>query len=355
MFHRLHGSRFPPRRWASLLLLLFSLVISAPLVSPSATAAPLLIDEEITPGQPWLNDIPEAAAFNDGIAEAPVASAGRALRRPTRTSSLAPPVEMADGFAQVTNASLKELVRSYINTKQSVNEVAGGTIWGSQRPGNFADRAFTTSSRSGADEMLANVVTTIVQPAMSSSGMMTFSILGLGEFTLVGKRDGLSLALGDALSFALLGSSDDDASLHGPSAMGLTMRDTDMAPSAPEGLYASSAAWSTGDSAGLAGESGRVAGSSGRGGAGGEWQNQPRQVTKMFALAFDILTYPGTLLILLMVLLLPLIKEENKYRKTKFRPGRQLKMRRKPQRRRKRGSAQLTVPSSAPVPQRAVE
>lgn len=356
MYRRLEDFFFLARRWF-LLVLSFSLYLGtlSSLVGPPAAAAPILVEEPSTADEltteTWFRDLPDMAEFREGATEPPLSTASGSLpRRVPRTNPTNVRAFHAefDGVSeQGENATLKELLRSYVNTRQAISEVASQAIGSAPRSALFAERIVSSPSSvgGGAGEVLTSMIASIMQPVASHAGMMTFSILGLGEFALVGKNDGISLSIGDAFSFSVLGAHG-EATLPGAFLSG-EMGSNDMASVEPDLAADPEAPRITGS---------RVNYDSGPGEQavnGGEVKqgqpNRPR-ISQMFTLVFDILTYPGTLLILLMVLLLPLIIEKNKSsRAAHFRGGRRQSMRRRSRRRRR--SSAFVLPPYEPIKQ----
>jgi len=328
-----------PRRFKSIpsqSARLFSVGVS--LLAYSVIAAPVLVDETPNngdlPKDPWFYDVPVAIEvnksaiedFNVGEAMAQPEIPGKrsvthvvTQRGPAYGVRRNTPAETDGNFEQAE--ALRELLRSYLNTSKVVGAVVNQAVMRTAHRSpavqgsdlNGAQLGLTVAGRDTVDEILAKAVSMVIQPGVSERGLMTFSILGLGEFTLIGGGSGVTLSLGDVVSFSVLGANSNSA-LSGAFVGGSSAADSMVIElgGLPTNLSEYRAGSATGASNGGASE--------GRGGEGAEVDGQQEeaksaqaqmgkpQLPRILVFAYKILTYPGTLLVLFFLLLVQMVK-----------------------------------------------
>jgi len=214
-------------------------------------------------------------------------------------------------------SSLKQLLRSYLNASSAENNQ--NIKAQNSKPGSatlFIDEAtegsreFLNNAKGTADDLLAKTVSFVLQPSVSDNNLMTFSILGFGEFTLFGGKDGFVLSIGE-VSISLFGNNFDNSFENmGGTEPGLTGGSTSGA--------GSGAASGTNGAAMQAAylESGEKNDSEGSSEITQNYNKGP-SYNRMFAFILDVLTYPATLLILLGVLIFNFIKSKRSIRSKK--------------------------------------
>jgi hypothetical protein len=308
------------------------------LLACSVVAAPVLVDETPNngdlPKDPWFYDVPVAIEVNTSAIEdfnvSEIKTQPETLNKrpvthvvaqqgPAYSPRRSTPAESDGNFEQAE--ALRELLRSYLNTSKVVGDVVNQSVMRTvhRSPAvqgsdlSSAQLGLTVAGRDTVDEILAKAVSMVIQPGVSERGLMTFSILGLGEFTLIGGGSGVTLSLGDVVSFSVLGANSNstlsDAFVGGGSAPDSMVIELGGLPTNLSEYRADSAigASNGGASEGGGGESAEV------GSQQGEAKPPQAQVGKpplprILVFAYKILTYPGTLLVLFFLLLVQMVK-----------------------------------------------
>jgi len=305
------------------------LVLWGALLAQPLAAAPLLVGETSNGRellqQKWFEDVPvdaEFSGFEDGAGMGMEDMPEQPIKRTTvRRVSQAANVRSSrsnlfnepDGVPQ--NSSLQNLLRTYLNAQAGIEGMAqdsSGFFITNSGNMNRAAAGSDVVGKEVVDDVLARTFGFVVQPGINDRGLMTFSILGLGEFALIGGNAGVTLSLGDFFSFSVFGSGPDvilpGALMGGANSM---MEATGaVSGGSQSGLSDYSSAngglWKT--AAIVEGPEGTVfAGSNRNGGPGEDAAGKPR-LSRFIVLLYDVLTYPGTILTLLILLLLQLIK-----------------------------------------------
>ena len=286
------------------------------------------MDEISTTGQlsseAWIGDLPDpdysVLDKFDSQEDASDIATGRPLLRRSGNSATQRalanrrlPIELdrAD-LPGLENGSLTDLMRSYLNGRKLTATVVhqSGPARSSPSPGDSTN-APMASVRASTEELLGNVMRFVVQPGISDTGLMTLSIMGLGEFTLVGQGGTLSVAFGDSFILGLPGVTENGTLPGAFAAGGLG------SPAPPGGLDGAYAGWGSpesgafsGSGGGAVGEESDEAGKNGSSGSSAETSQSPGKprLSRLLVLAFDIFTYPGTILVSVALLLLQLFK-----------------------------------------------
>ncbi len=299
------------------------IALASALFSFSIAAAPVLIDEnsgiELSK-EAWFYAVPvnvEDDSYGDPSAEdlefvphKPVRSS--TLQRPTanqsvRSSQHGLSTEFGSGFEQNEQSALRDLLRSYLNKHQGNGEVAGQSgatrvTRPSAESGLTAGWDLPVVGHSTIDELLTKAAGLIIRPEVNEHGVMAFSILGLGEFAFMGGSGGVNLSIGEFLSFSVLN-------------VGIDA----LLPSVfPGGAMGGEAAGPI--SAGNAAYDGVKDGAESEGNNGGgsaksaEGQPTKSRFPRMLVFVYDVITYPGTILILVALGFLQLAKAGQKFK-----------------------------------------
>lgn len=214
-------------------------------------------------------------------------------------------------------SSLKQLLRSYLNAssaesnqniKSQNSKPGGATLFIDEAAGSSHE--FLNNAKETADDLFAKTVSFVLQPSVSDNNLMTFSILGFGEFTLFGGKDGFVLSIGER-SISLFGSGFENNFEN----MGST--ESGFIDGGTSGVGNGATSGNNGSAMHAAYlESGEKNDSEGNSG-GGQNYNKGPSYNRMFAFILDVLTYPATLLILLGVLIFNFIKSKRSVRNKK--------------------------------------
>jgi len=290
------------------LLTLVRALLSLPV---AALAAPMLVEESAAdadlPRQAWFAELPDADASTDLLAESEPErllvtrrSALPLLHRRASTLDFggaarelpvdAQPEDLPDG------TSLRDYLRAYLNTRPASTAPPVNPEPASVRPAETLERAgdsriaLSSRMRALADQVIVQAIGTVLMPGINDAGLLTLSLLGYGEFVLVTGPggEGLGIGAGDGLLFTL-GASDTTLVQGAPVPGG---GDPFASPGAEAGGPGSVAG---GGAGGLSGEAEDPPG-------GGSGTARTSNAIKLFGLAYEILTYPGTIFVFLVLL-----------------------------------------------------
>ena len=294
----LHKCKFPAPAVLSLALYLLFL--------PAVVAAPFYVEDAQTPvdtsGGASLLDLPSGPIDErfrhpqegeKGLISGPMPTrSGLSVGDQTHTLPLRSqdePVELVGSSATRGNLPIRELLRSYINTRSD-----NGEVW--QQAGQGISRLKFSSSGGPQDVVVPNVVDElsrsigqILQPRMNDAGVISFSLPGVGDFMLLGGNGlDMTLVLGDLFALSLPGT-----------ASGFGFYPNQL------GMFSQHIGGAESDSSSESGGSGRQAWSgnhvesatSNLDEDNADKTNKQR-MPSLFSLMYELLTYPGTLLVI---------------------------------------------------------